>query len=190
VPSARDAALKSRWRTELARHRSVAAGVAAAAWDDLDTYDEDGIEDFEAAAAPTIAAIRKRTATMTAGFLGKLTATPMVAMTDDELGLPDDWYRQPFMTHWAALAAGIAFEVAVERGRSRAEQVGTDGVTSAARDTAKVVDANTERSFSWERTPDPDACPWCTEVAGQLYNTAETADFGHDRCACDVTPAT
>ena len=42
--------------------------------------------------------------------------------------------------------------------------------------------------LAWRRVPGPKACQWCRTIAGQLYKTSETADFGHARCDCVVVP--
>jgi hypothetical protein len=86
------------------------------------------------------------------------------------------------------LSQGRPFDEALEVGRSTAQAVAFDFVQSAARLTGDVVAKKSERTVKWQRVPSPGACEWCVEVAGQLYNSAESADFGHERCDCDAIP--
>jgi hypothetical protein len=96
--------------------------------------------------------------------------------------------RGPFRATWHALSQGRPFDEALEVGRSTAQAVAFDFVQSAARLTGDVVAKKSERTVKWQRVPSPGACEWCVEVAGQLYNSAESADFGHERCDCDAIP--
>lgn len=40
----------------------------------------------------------------------------------------------------------------------------------------------------WKRVPGGKSCSWCKTIAGQLYLTSASADFGHDRCDCVAVP--
>lgn len=184
----KDPHLTNAYRRQLARHRLAGETVTRRAWDSLSSYDEADVSTFTARSAP-LGAIRLRTAHLTAGYLARVTMTPIIAITAAQIVLPDEWFRQPFMSTWAALAAGHPFIEAVASGLSRAEQTGADAVTEASRSAATVVDQRTDAITGWERVPDGNACAWCLEVAGQTYTTADSADFGHDRCGCDVIPA-
>lgn len=170
-------------RLYLARTQQLAdaGGLAVArAWDDLDSYDEDDIEQLQQAAAPAVAVYAEQAAAVTAAYLAlALDQAPIAATAIVE----PDW-RGPFTWYWRALGNDEPFEQALESGRSRATASGHKAVVSTARRTGDQVDGVTR----WRRVLGGDSCQWCITVAGQLYKTAASADFGHDHCNCGVTP--
>lgn len=98
-----------------------------------------------------------------------------------------DW-RGPFTRAWGALGRGESFEGALEAGATRADASGRDAVVSSGRQANRGVSSS--KIDGWRRIPDANACEWCVLVSDQIYHTAATADFGHDRCGCAVVPNT
>lgn len=153
----------------------------AEAWDNLGSYDETDILRLARRAGPALEVISQEAAATTSGYLAVLLEEAPLAATDL---VEADW-RGPFTRYWGALGRDDSLEQALESGRSRAQASGQRAVISTARRTGALVD---DRVAGWRRVPSASACTWCRTVAGQRYHTAASADFGHDRCSCGVTP--
>lgn len=158
-----------------------------ATWDDLDDYDESGVEVF-----------RERTSVMLAGSKAAAVAAAVAlyaGLTRRRVGIrPDDVVvdmpiNKPFLAMWHALKMGRPWDEAVASGRGAADAFGSNWVTSTVRQTAQEFTTTADvRPSWWERETNDDACEWCQTVAMQHYLSAETADFGHDRCFCTPVP--
>lgn len=160
-----------------------AAGAAmAAAWDDLGGYDEPDITRLAATARPVALEYAAAAAAISSAYLSLLLDVPPPGVTRP---VEPDW-RGPFTHHWGALANGETWDAALEAGRSRADAAGRQSVISTGRRVGDQL--STDRVAGWRRVLSADPCPWCISVAGQDYATAASADFGHDRCHCGVTP--
>lgn len=161
---------------------------AIAAFDDLDSYDEADIDTLTAATAGTFTAVKSIAVTSAVGYYSVLAGVrPPAIRPGDVATVPD--LRSPFISIWQSFAAGNNYENALASGRARLEAVVHDYAISSARQTGDVfVEKARVHVVGWERTPDANACDWCDEVSGQLYNSADSADFGHDRCACTADP--
>lgn len=157
----------------------------AAAWMDLPGFDEANIADLERIALPRIAPILDRTSSMSIAHVATVVQQPIPATTIPVV--TPDW-RGPFTNFWASIGRGEEFGDALLLGESRADAAGRNAVISTAR---RAVDAvESDDIIGWRRVPDADACQWCLDIAGQVYKTAASADFGHSRCGCGVSPIT
>lgn len=182
-----DVALR-RYDRLLGSYRSRAAIALAVIWDSLDSYGEEDIATFASTAAPVLAgAKRSAVATSTAVSALALDIRPPALSVDDVDVEPR--IDHPFLAMWHAVGEGRPNEEALSAGRSQAQAVAADFVQKAARRTGDAVARAAGVKARWRRVPNADACPWCQTIAGQLYRTAESADFGHDRCFCMVVPA-
>lgn len=182
------AQLTRRFQQTLAAIGAASAPKIGRAWTNLDAYNEDDIATFTQAAAPVTAAAKFAAVRHAAGYYA-LTAgvRPVHVAVGDVPALVD--FRDPFISTWNALKAGESFEHAVAAGLGRTDAVVRDLVTSSARQTGDVVaEKSNLKIVGWERIPDDGACPWCLEVAPGFYNSAESADFGHERCGCTAEP--
>ena len=182
-----DTALR-RYDRLLESHRFRTAAILAALWDSLGTYDDEASEQFARRAAPTLAgAKRTAVASSVAVFSLALEVRPP-AVSLDEVDV-EPRIRHPFLAMWHAVNEGRPNEEALAAGRSQAEAVAMDFVQQTARRTGDTVARKAGVSTRWRRVPNAGACQWCQTISGQLYRTAESADFGHDRCFCMVVPA-
>lgn len=164
----------------------MASGQALAdVWDQLDQWDEADVERFAALAAPAAQTAQNHAAALAAAFVSLAAAVP----TPQTTVTPTPDWRSPFTAYWASLANGTPWERAVTVGRNAADALGFDAVQGAARATTSEIDRAEPAITSWQRIPDGGACDWCLTVAEQTYHSAESADFGHDRCGCSVVPA-
>lgn len=168
--------------------RQRTATALALAWDALDTYDDDGLEQFTALTAPTLTASKRAAiAASTAIFSLAFEIRPPALTVNDVAVTPR--INHPFLALWHAVNEGRPNDEALAVGRSQAQAVGQDFVQQTARRTGDAVAQTAGIDTRWRRVPNAGACPWCQTISGQLYRTAESADFGHDRCFCMVVPA-
>lgn len=172
----------------VARIGERAALVAAARWQALGSYDETDVARFAAQtrAATTgahAAAIRAGT-----GYYSTLAQIrpPSVAVRDVPLEVDP---REPFIAYWNALDGGHPWEAARESGRARSMAVMRNLATSTSRRAGDVTMAKARLEVvGWERNTDGGACEWCRGLTSHVFKSAESADFGHDRCGCSVAP--
>lgn len=174
------------------QHLSVTGGslsaTATQAWDELGSWNEPDIEAFTTAVTPAADAALSNAQSLAAGFVAL--AAQLDIGTLPEIGAPaaPNW-PSAFQTLWAGLANGRPWDQSFGAGRSVIDAVSVNSVHDAARQTTTAIDRSEPRLTRWERIPDGNACDWCLTVADQTYSTADSADFGHDRCGCSVVPA-
>lgn len=159
-----------------------------ALWAKLPNYDEPQVERFAREATPFLTAAKLVAVRHAVGYYSLAAGTSPIAVPIDAIAVNADM-REPFISIWNALKHGEPFDSAVAAGSGRVDAVVRNLVTSSARRTGDLVIGQSGRKFhGWRRIPDAHACPWCIQVAGQRYKTAESADFGHDRCGCTAQP--
>lgn len=186
--SVQRAALTRRFQHVLNTLGASTAQRLRPAWGALPEYNEAQIVTFAKKATPILNAA-KSAAVHHAGAYYALTAgVRPVGINVATIAVEPD-LREPFISVWQALKSGNSYEHAVTAGEERLDAVSRDLIVSSARQTGdEVVSKAGLRVVGWERITDEDACPWCEEVAPGFYLTAESADFGHDRCGCTADP--
>lgn len=184
-----NAALLARYRRLIAGRRTVAARALAAAWAALDSYDEADVDAYIAKVTPLIFAAKRSTVAATTAYYAAALGEAPAAVSSASVATTID-LRAPFTAMWHALAEGRPYEEALSAGRSVAEATGEEFVQSTARRTGDAVSAARRQPIRHRRVAEPGACPWCVSRNGGVYYTAESADYGHDRCRCDVVPIT
>jgi hypothetical protein len=175
------------YRALLARYRLTAAGLLVAAWDQLDTVDEDQVEEFEARTSILLEGVKVATVGAATAFVSRQLAVRPPSIAARSVAVAPD-LRAPFTATWHALAEGRPFDEAIISGRGQADAVAQTFVTSTARRTGDAVATATGRTVRWRRVAEPGACAWCQRLDGSTYRSAAKADFGHKRCSCDVVP--
>lgn len=178
-----------RYRRVLDSYRVRTAAGLVSVWDGLGSYDEGDVARYSVAVVPLLAGVKVATVAASTAFYALLAdvAPPAVAAANVPV---DPKLRAPFTATWRAIAQGRPFDEVTTTGRSVAESTGSDFVTSTARRTGDAFTEATGASTRWTRVPSGGACEWCQTVAGDSYVTAESADFGHERCSCAVVPTT
>lgn len=179
--------LTRRYQRQVNTVGANSATMLSRAWDNLGSWDEANVPAFAEAAMPIVRAAQQRAAALTTGYLGLLLGKKMPTVDASRFAASVD-PRSPFLGYWASLSRGDGWEQAITLGRTRAETLGLDGVTTAARGTSSEIDDQEDRITGWERVPAGVCCDWCAEVSTQQYHSADSADFGHDRCNCGVVP--
>jgi len=184
MPASDEAVRRYRATLEMFRARTAAGLVLV--WDALESLDDE--EQFLVGVAPVLTAASRATVSTAAAFTFlALGERPRAVIPSDVVINLDR--RGPLLAAWHAFSEGRPYEEAVEVGRSRTQALAFDHVQSTSRRTGDVAAATTGRTVRWRRVPGSKACDWCRTVSGQLYRTAESADFGHDRDDCVVVPA-
>lgn len=92
----------------------------------------------------------------------------------------------PFLRLWSRLAAGDDLPAALDAGASAAQEIATQGTQRAARHS--VGQLAPDDTLGWRRVLIGPTCEWCALVSTQVYDTQESATFGHTRCNCSVAP--
>lgn len=177
-----------RYQQQLHTYRSRTAAQLLVVWDRLGAWDEQQVDEFEEATAPILTGAKVAAVSLSAAVFALALGIPPAAVNPDDVDVEPD-IRGPFAAMWHAFSMGRPFEEAFQAGRSTVGAVGETFIQSTARRTGDVVAERSDRRVRWRRVPDADACDWCRQVAGEQYLTAESADFGHQRCFCDVLPA-
>lgn len=182
-----DAALDVyRRRITVVRDRASASLVRA--WKRLDRYDEDDIPAFTQATATDLAAAKAAAVSLSAAFFAVALRTRPVGVTPQQIDV-DPYLRGPFLAVWHALKEGRPYDEAVAAGEAFSQAVGFDYVQHVARRTGDHVAEQSGVEIRWRRAPTSSSCAWCQNLAaGNTWPTAEAADFGHERCDCDVVP--
>lgn len=173
--------LIGRFRRAVDRYAESAGAEMAAVFRQIGSLDESDMERFALLVVDQIDEISRRAGSSAAATTALLTETEAAA----PVVVPPDT-RGPFYQGWKALGNGEPLEVALEQAASRAEAAGQNAVATSVRRSAAGSAPDGTR---WRRVPNAGACDWCVLVAQQTYHTAESADFGHDRCTCVVVPA-
>ncbi len=181
------ASLVERHKATQNRIISRAAPRIAGAWDDLESIDRDQVDRFLASIAPFLTAAKKASFTAAVAFYSTIFETRPPAIPISEIATEYAGLT-PFTATWHALDEGRPYAEAVQAGRSIAEAQTSRFVVGTGRQTGDAVATATGQRVRWRRVPSAGACPFCTNAAGQLYRTAATADFGHDRCGCAAVP--
>lgn len=180
--------LTTRFQNSLVVVAGNATPPLVRAFDDLDNYDEDAVEKLAVAAAPKIQAVKTAVVRQAVGYYSLLSGVRAPAIAIGEVAAVATM-RDPFISVWRALQAGNAFPDAVAAGRARLEAVVSNFTNSTARQTGDLFVAKANlHTHGWERQTNAGACAWCEEVAGAVYGSADSADFGHDRCGCSAVP--
>lgn len=183
--NAQQTAMFARYRAALQSHRVRTAAALVAAWDRLEGHDGIHIPAFTDATAPVLAGAKAVTVATSGAFYGYLLGAGPVGVDPANVNVAPK-LAAPFHAYWHGLSVGRTANDALAAGRSAVEHTGTDFVTSVARVTGDSVAATVDRPVRWERVPEAGACDWCIEHAGGSYASAEDADYGHERCFCEV----
>jgi hypothetical protein len=179
------------FQTTIARIGDRAAALTARQWAALGNWDEADVEAFARASAPTLQAAKDAAVQSGRGYYAvraKLLRPPTITSAMVDVAADP---REPFIAYWRALKSGNPIDAAIESGTARAGAIARNLASSASRRTADVLYSRADVYVGrWVRVPDANACDWCQLIAegNGGYKSAETADFGHDRCNCTAEP--
>lgn len=180
--------LTRRFQSQIATVVNRTTPAVQKAWDGLGAYDRSDIATLTDRTAQTLRAAKHASFKASAGYYSTVSGVTVprmdVTQVDAEAELED-----PFIATWRAFTMGHDYLDALAAGRERVDAVVANFANSTARQTGDLFATRAGlRSKGWERIPNSGACDWCVLVAGQIYESADTADFGHDRCGCTAAP--
>lgn len=180
--------LIARYKALIARYGDRTASGLVRAWDQLGSYGDDDITRYTRQTAPLLAGAKTAAVAASSAFFTVALRTKPLAIAADAVDI-EPRITHPFLALYHAVAEGRPNLEALAAGRAQAEAVALDFVTSTARRTGDIAAERSGQRVRWARVPAGDACAFCQTVSGQTYHSAESADFGHDRCNCAVVPA-
>lgn len=181
------------YQNRLKAVRTSTARAVAAQWAQLDNFDRPQAAPFAARVAPIVAAGQMTAAKITVAQVSRLARVTPIRL--DQAGIigarqgvdPTETYQRPFGAVWAALAAGVAFDRAVQQGADRLDVLAVTDVWLASRAATEQIDAANPRITGWVRVADGGACELCSAADGMPLDQA--ADMaGHPSCGCTSSP--
>lgn len=179
-------ALVVRHRATIGRIIARSAARLFTVWDDLGSWNREDVAVFARLAAPIVAPARASAVSQSVGFYAAMLEIRPPAVP---AGFGPEFVAEtPFTAVWHAFAQGRPFDEAIAAGRSVTEAHLSRIITSTSRLTGDRVAERSAKPVRWRRVTDADPCSFCATVAGQLYLSSESADFGHDRCSCTAVP--
>lgn len=180
--------LTRRFQQSIATVTERTAPSVQRVWDGLDNYDEESIPTLAAKSAQSMSTLKAASFTAASGFYATLTGRQARNLRAAHVSA-EAAFRDPFIATWRAFKEGRSYDEAVAAGRSRVEAIVANLANSTARQTGDAfVRTAGIKADGWERVTNPGACEWCQQVAGNTYGSADSADFGHDRCGCTAVP--
>lgn len=184
------------WRLRI---RTIAAvGVA---WDTLGSYNDSDLDRWFATVVPLVGAAQVQQATLTAGYIRRAVVEAGAAPTDRSIdperavgaavrnGIPpEEVYRRPFVTVWAALKDGVPWISAVAAGRRRAVTAADLDLQLADRQAAHDAMATQPSVVGWRRVLGAGHnCGLCIAASTQRYHVGDLRPI-HERCRCHTEP--
>lgn len=155
-------------------------------WDDLPTYQAKRQNEFHDAATTVLEHLAQAAYEAATEFGVMLGGTGEAS----DLIVADAAARTyvPFDAMAAKLKTptGWDYSEVVAAGRDAAEAMAHDAVFRTARETVAGVAGPDFQE--WGRAIGPKACTWCISMSTHVWDTAEAATFGHDRCDCVAVP--
>lgn len=179
--------LIARYKALIARYGDRTASSMVRAWDRLGSYSEDDIARYQRQTAPVLSGAKTAAVAASAAFFVTTHRIKPVVVKIDHVVVKAK-FADPFHAMWHAVGEGRPNDEALQVGRSVAEATGNDFVVSAARRASDLAAKAAGIRVRWARVPAGDACAFYIDAAADTYATADSADFGHDRCSCAVVP--
>lgn len=181
--------------TVVTNHKAAQANITdrtaqriLSAWEQLGSWERADVERFVASIAPDIAAAKAASVRLANALYSLVLDVPPARLSAEKIATTYN-ADAAFQSFWHALSEGRDFGSALDAGGSTAQAQVANFVTSTARQTGGTVAKQSGRQLNgWARVPSATACEWCQLVSLQTYHSAESADFGHDRCDCTAVP--
>lgn len=166
-------------------------------WRDLGSYNEEDVQPFLDRALPLVRAAQLQSVAATEAFLTARLEVPAAGLAAEDLvgaGVrngtpPEEVYRRPFVDVWSALADGVPWQDAVDRGMERAVSSAATDVQLSMRETARAVGEQEPGIYGFQRVADGSACDLCLIASTQRYRTEDLMPI-HNNCGCGVEPLT
>lgn len=185
---AREDEVVARLQAKLARISGGAARAAGDAWDSLGSWDKADIARLEELSIRIWSAGRQATVPAASSAYSVTAGTSTVAVPLDSVAGVPPATAGAFRVMWKHLADGAQWVDAHGSGRSAFQAQHADAVMQASRHTGDAWASVAGYRGGWKRILTGASCEWCALVSTQIYRSADSASFGHDRCDCTVAP--
>lgn len=153
-------------------------------WDALTSWERSDLDRFMREATPLIEAAAATAATTQAALVASISGSVPTYDLDAVRSSAVSKLDQPFTAAWHAAKTGRPWDEALSAGRSAAEAIGRDTPYQAARGALSTSTA----TGPFQRQVSGESCDWCKSFIGKRWDSASSADFGHERCDCVVVP--
>lgn len=183
LTAAQTAGLTARFRSHIGNISLRTSNAVASAWQQLPDYEDHRVHEFARRVQPVTTASKTASVALGVAFYSTLAQKRPLSVAAKVIPVEYD-ARAAFVAYWNALGNGRAWVEAVQAGQNRAESTADGLIVSSARLTGDHVLPKAQ----WTRVTGGNACEFCLEVANGTYNSAESADFGHERCSCTAVP--
>lgn len=176
------------------RLQAVTGEAVARLWSALGSYDEQDVDRLLAGVLPIVEAAQRQSVRVTDVYVARaLGREPLGVNPERAIGArarngtaPEEVYRRPFVTHWAALSQGVPYEQALRRGLDRLVSTAETDIQLATRQATREIGLEEPRIYGWQRIPG-DACDLCLIASTQRYRTGDLFPI-HNKCGCEVAP--
>jgi len=188
------------YKTITALIRQRVLDYFAATWGGLGAYRDADIDRWVATILPVVNAGLAQTASLTDAYLASVIASktgeaatpagvrPADVTTDALRGVPGaEVYGRAGVTVWTALAAGVPFAAAVQRGLDRAQQIAATDMQLAATHTTASVLGGDSRVAGYVRVVSGGACELCAAADG-TFSRSDDLLAVHVGCSCSCEP--
>lgn len=188
------------YRNAIGTTRARLVAVVERAWSSLDEIRTEDVERFASLVAPAVAGAQRSVAALTDSHLAALEAAAL-GIPARPVGVPFELvssetirgvssevvYARAGVAVWTALAAGVPFTEARERGLERARIAAVTDVQLAKTHAARHVLGERDNVVGYRRVPEANACELCLGASDRRYRTGDLLPI-HARCDCDVEP--
>lgn len=175
--------LTHRFRSRIDAISAQTSNVVVGAWQSLPDYEEARVREFARRVQPVTVGSKAAAVALGVAFYTTLATARPIPVSPRQIPLDYD-PRAAFVAYWNALGNGRPWVEAVQAGENRAASTADGLIVSSSRLTGDHVLPKSQ----WTRAAAGNACDFCQEAANGTYNSAEAADFGHERCSCTAIP--
>jgi hypothetical protein len=178
-------ALTVAYQDELGRIGELVGEAVRDVFRSMSTIQRHNLAEYLAQAEPLVRAGAAEGSDLAGAYLAELTGVALppggpIDLAKVGIDLDGAYHRT-----WHELGQGRPWDEAFDSGASVAE---LDGRDSAQRGASTRMADPAIHVGGFRRVITAGACEWCRVVATQIYQSEQTATFGHHGCNCTVVP--
>lgn len=189
------------YQTRIVGLRARVDAIVERSWRSLSEIHEPEVRQFAATVAPLVTAAQANVGALTVAYLRQIetitvgapaapVTIPAGLLTDEQIrGVPAaDVFFRPGVTVWTALAAGVGFVDARERGLARARSLAATDIQLAKTHSARFALSRNGRVSGYRRVLEGGKpCDLCIAAAADTYSSSDLLPI-HPHCDCGVEP--